>query len=368
MPTTHDPASGRSEKKATGIYIARGADTLGPYNPAEAAALVVGGYLQADDFAARNGDSAWVPLAEFLPPSFRQGPAQSAAAPAAPPPGGRSPRWWPLALAILALAAAPFLVAWGVGWYEGRLAAAPAAARPVPTQVPTSTPAASPAPTLAAVTTPAAAVPPPAPAPESNGPLRGALDAPQAGVQVAAYPLEALEAALAPTLAAAHAARERLDPSINAAAAELSARAAEEETALKALNDAASSDPLRRSLRFAYDGARTATRTAADNARFLREERTAAAGGETLFRALPTPAVTTGTDPAGSFTLDLPPDGQPYAVAASVPQTAPDGSVRVRRWLVRLSDGQRNGHMPLRLDDDNALSSASADSVVHAAD
>ena len=48
------------------IYIARGDDTLGPYQPAEAAELLKSGYLFPHDLAARNGDPAWVALSNFL--------------------------------------------------------------------------------------------------------------------------------------------------------------------------------------------------------------------------------------------------------------------------------------------------------------
>ena len=86
------------------------------------------------------------------------------------------------------------------------------------------------------------------------------------------------------------------------------------------------------------------------------------------FRALPAPAFTTETDGDGNFTLDLPPDGHLYAVAASVRRTDADGVTRTLRWIVRLSVAQRTGHTLLHLDDNNTLTSASEDSVVHTAD
>ena len=363
MPTAQDPAAAFSEKKRTGIYIARGAETLGPYSLAEAAALVVGGYLHADDFAAHNGDSAWVPLADLLPPALRERPAKVDPAPPPPP-----PRWRRLALAVVLLAAVPLLVAGIVRWAENRRVNSQVVqALPSPTPLPAATPAATPvpAPPAEVVPPPAAETPtPPPPTPEPGGPLRGSLAVPVAEVRIAAYPLEPLENSLAPTLSAAQAAHARLDPSVDAAAAELATRTAEEQAALRALNDAAPSDPLRRSLRFAYNGAKTATRTAADNHRFALNERAAATGGEVFFHALPAPAVTAETDAAGTFVLDLPADGQPYIVAASVPTS--DGSTR--RWLVRLSPAQRSGHAPLRLDDSNTLTSGSEDSLVHATD
>ena len=48
------------------IYIARGEDTLGPYTPEDAVALMQIGLLAADDLAAREGDAAWVPLTALL--------------------------------------------------------------------------------------------------------------------------------------------------------------------------------------------------------------------------------------------------------------------------------------------------------------
>ena len=123
---------------------------------------------------------------------------------------------------------------------------------------------------------------------------------------------------------------------------------------------------MRSSLRFAYNGAKAATRTATGNHRFLLEERAAAAGGEVYFHALPDAAVATAADDAGNFTLDLPPDGRPYVVAADAPRPAGEG--RAHYWLVRLSPEQRSGHEALRLDDGNSLASASDDSLVHTAD
>lgn len=362
MPTAKDLAASRSEKKATGIYIARGDETLGPYNPAEAAALVVGGYLHADDHAARNGDSAWVPLAEFLPPPSKSLKPERPAAP---------PRWRRLAVVFLLLAAVPFLVAGGVKWFEAhRAPRLPLAGSPSPTPVPSATLA----PTPVAVVPPVAEAPTPPPTPVPDGPLRGSLSlvAPDGrsvsaeGVRVRAYPLEVLETALAPTVAAAQVARARLDPQVDTAAAELATRVAEEQTALQAWQGADANDPLRSSLRFAYNGAKTAARTAAGNHRFLLEERAAAAGGEVFFRALPEPTVAMAADDAGNFTLDLPLDDRPYVVAADAPR--PAGEDRARRWLVRLTPAQRSGHETLRLDDGNSLSSASDDSLVHAAD
>ena len=49
MPTLSDSVRRQPGTVVTGIYIARGQDTLGPYNSLEAAALIRGGYLHDDD-------------------------------------------------------------------------------------------------------------------------------------------------------------------------------------------------------------------------------------------------------------------------------------------------------------------------------
>ena len=371
MPTTIDPITGHSQTLVTGIYIARGDDTLGPYTPAEAAALIASGYLQPTDHAARNGDAAWVPLAGFLPPDSVPGTEP----PPAPPETVVQPaheahphRWRRLSVAFAVFLTVPLVIAVGARWWEGRAATRTAVLPPPP-------PARMPA--VVVPSLPVAEHPAPSPVQEEiGGPLRGSISLASpdggrtafAGVHVMAYPLAALETALAPTVAAAQAARERLDPQIEAAESERSARAADEQTTLQAWHEAAPNDPLRSSLRFAYTGARTATQTAEDNLRFLLDERTAAAGGDIYFRSLPGPAAVAETDAGGRFTLDLPADDTPFAVMVCARPAANDGTVHPRCWIVRLSPSQRSGREPLRLDDSYLTSSAATESLVHTAD
>ncbi len=367
MPTTGQPVTGQHDEVISGIYIARGSDTLGPYNSLEAAALVTGGYLRLDDYAARNGDPAWVPLASFLPLS-------SVSRPAEPTPslaGKTHPRRWrPLASAFAILLAAPLLVAGGLRWFRHQPAtfpvSIPAPAAPVPD--PPATPA--PAPAVLPVEHEVA------PLPLASGPLNGSLSfvLPQTGhvsptgIRVSAYPLTALEPVLGPETVDARAARARLDPQIEAAAQERATRTAEAQAALQAWHEADPASPLIGSLRFASQGAKAAAKAAEDDYRYLLDERAAAAGGEFYFHGLPASEVVADTDAQGFFTLPLPPDTEPYVVAASVRQTADDGVVRSRYWLLRLSPAQRAGRESLRLDDGNASSSPAAESLIHTAD
>ncbi len=373
MPTISDSVLDSSEMVVTGIYIARGNDTLGPYNSLEAAALVIGGYLRPDDYAARNGDTAWVALSEFLPLSVLTRPPQPAPAPefAVPTVGTHPHRWRHLAAAFVILLTAPLLAAGGMHWFGQRRAGDRAADLPLTTTEPVLAPAVA-APVAAVLPTPQA----PPPAPVADGPLNGSLasslsgggPAPLPGVRVAAYPLAALESALDQENAETQVARARLDPQIEVAETERATRAAEAQAALQALRAADPHDPLLASLRFADKGAKTAVKTAEDDYRYLLDERTAAAGGEIYFHGLPEPAVAMDTDAQGCFTLTLPPGEGPYAVAARVRQTADDGTVRLRYWLVRLSAAQRAGREPVRLDDGNVSSSADGASLIHTAD
>ncbi len=375
MPTTIDLLKGHSETLVTGIYIARGDDTLGPYNSAEAAALVLGGYLHPADHAARNGDAAWVPLAAVLAPDFAPRAEPPPAAPESVPHPGREThghRWRRLSAAFAVLLAVPLLVAGGARWWENRHAATDRASIQAPfAPSPAPTPSASPA--VVVEERPAAPLPTPA---EPDGPLRGSISLTPAdgsrtslaGLRVMAYPLAALETSLAPAATAAQTASERLDPQIEAAATERSVRATEEQAALQAWRDAAPADPMRPSLRFAYTGAKTAAQTARDNYRYLLDERTASAGGEAYLRDLPAPTVAADTDDGGGFTLELPKDDTPYAVVACARPTTDDGSTHPRYWFVKLSPAQRSGREPLRLDGGNLTSSAAPESLVHTAD
>ena len=350
MPTISDPVPGHHETVVTGIYIARGNDTLGPYNSLEAAALVVGGYLRADDYAARNGDPNWVSLAEFLPLSTVSRATAPAPSPATFTAGTSPHRWRPLAAAAALLLLTPLLCAWGAHWFKHPQADAHA-------NVPTVS---------QDERAPGVASPPPPQAPP--GPLTGSISlTPPGGVRVSAYPLAALEPVLARETADAQAARSRLDPQIEAAANERATRVSEAQAALKTLREADPADPLIASLRFANQEAKAAVKTAEDDYRYLVDERAAAAGGEFYFHGLPAPAVTTDTDAQGNFTLTMPPGDEPYAVAASGRETAGDGSVRSRYWLVRLSPAQRAGRDGLRPDDGNVSSSA-AGSLIHTAE
>ncbi len=380
MPTISDSISGYQATVVTGIYIARGEDTLGPYNSVEASALVIGGYLHRDDYAARNGDPAWVPLADFLLPAFSP-PAEPAPAPVPSRPAVSAThphRWRRLAAAFLILLAAPLLIAGGMHWFGHRQVESRATALPPAPKAEISRP---PAPTPMTLPSVAAAVLPvvgevPPPTPVADGPLHGSLafplpggsQIPLAGVRVSAYPLTALEPALDQENAAALAARTRLDPQIETAEAERTRRLAEAQSALQAWRDANPADPLYKSLRFASTGAKTAAKTAEDDYRYLVDERTAAAGGEVYFHGLPEPAVATDTDGQGGFTLALPPGEEPYAVAACARQTADDGTVRSRYWLVQLSPAQRAGRESIRLDEKNVSSAPAPESLIHTAD
>ncbi len=374
MPTITDPVSGHQVTVVTGIYIARGEDTLGPYNSVEAAALITGGYLHHDDYAARNGDSTWVPLADFLPPaSFLPAGPTPVLTPSRPAVAPTHPhRWRRLAAAFLILLAAPLLVAGGARWFghrqgEERSAVLPPAPKAESSRAPAPLPSAAVFPVVREV-------PPPAPVP--GGPLHGSLvfpspggsQIPLAGVRVSAYPLTALAPALDQENATALAARARLDPQIEAAEAERARRTAEAQAALQAWRDASPADPLYKSLRFANAGAKTAAKTAEDDYRYLVDERTAAAGGETYFHGLPAPTVATDTDGQGGFTLTLPPGEEPYAVAACARHTADDGTTALRYWLVRLSPAQRAGHESIRLDEKNVSSAPAPESLIHTAD
>lgn len=368
MPTLGDPVTGHHETVVTGIYIARGDDTLGPYNSLEAAALVAGGHLHADDYAARNGDTAWVALADFLPLSALRRATGPVAAPAfAVASGGTHPhRWRRLAAAFVILLAAPLVFASGMHWLGPRHAdERPAALRlPPPVRV-----ASVPAP----ASTPMADL---SPAPMVDGPVHGSLSfalpgggqTPVAGVRVSIYPLAALETSLAPINAEAQAARARFDPQIDAAATERATRAAETQAASRALREADPADPLIASLRFANTGARAAAKTADNDYRYLLDERTAAAGGGVYFLGLPAPTMTTDTDTRGHFTLPLPPGEEPFAVAACARQTADAGTAQMRYWLVKLSPAQRSGREGVRLDGDNVSSSTAVESLIHTAD
>ncbi len=376
MPTIGQPAAGQHTEVISGIYIARGNDTLGPYNSLEAAALVIGGYLRLDDYAARNGDASWCALADFLPLSAISRPAEPTPGPASPAPVGEihPHRWKPFAVALAALLAIPLCMAGGVRWFGHPRAIAPVAATPAPTPAPVPVPSVTPPPTPAAeVVRPVVAEPVPTAA---DGPLHGSLsftlpqtgDVSLSGVRVMAYPLSALEPALGQKTADARAARTRLDPQIEAAARERATRTAEADTALKAWHEADPADAMTASLRFASQGAKTAAKTAEDDHRYLLDEREAAAGGGMFFQGLPAPEVSADTDAEGRFTLLLPPGTEPYAVAAAVRRTADDRVARTRYWLLQLSPAQRAGHAPLRLEDGNASSSAAAESLIHTVD
>ena len=368
MPTLSDPVPVHQDTVITGIYIARGSETLGPYNALEAAALVVGGYLRRDDYAARNGDPNWVALADFLPLSSQTRADESTPFPVLPAPatGTRPPRRR-LVAACAGLLAVSLLVVGGVRWFgRRRVDDRPVAATPPPLERP---PFREASPALVAV--------PEVVPPAARGPLSGSLSSvlpggervPLAGVRVAAYPLAALAPAFDQENAEAQAARVRLDPQIDAAATDRATRAAEAQAAAQALHEADPADPLLASLRFASQGAKDALKTAEKDYRYLADERTAAAGGEVYFHGLPEPVIAQDTDSQGNFTLDLPAGEEPYVVAARVQQTSEDGSVRVRYWLVNLSPEQRAGREPLPLDDRNVSSAAdAAASLIHTAD
>ena len=367
MPTISPPATGQHAEVISGIYIARGTDTLGPYNSLEAAALVVGGYLRLDDYAARNGDPAWVSLTNFLPLSSVRRPVEST--PASPGPTGKPHphRWRRLAAAFAILLTTPLLVAGGVHWFGHQRTVVPTAIS-VPSQT-----APVPDPPVVPAVVPVAheAVPPP-----TSGPLNGSLSftLPQtgqvspAGVRVSAYPLAVLEPALGQEIADAQAARARLDTQIEAAAKERANRASEAQAALQALHEADPADPMFGSLRFSSQGAKAASKTAEEDYRYLLDERATAAGGDFYFHGLPVSEVAADTDAQGNFTLALPPGTDPYVVAASVRQTADDGVVRSRYWLLKLSPAQRAGRESVRLEDGNASSSSAVESLIHTAE
>ena len=370
MPTISDSAFGHHDKVVTVIYIARGSDTLGPYNSLEAAALVIGGYLRPDDYAACNGDPTWVSLANFLPLSAVPPVTAPASSPAASTVGVPSHRWrsWGITLAILL--AASLLVAGGMYWFRHRQADARANVLTAPQDERASGVASLP---------PAQVLPgirEPEPPPAASGPLTGSISfappggerMPLAGVRVAAYPLAALEPVLAQETIEAQAARARLDPQIEAAARDQVTRAAETQAALKALREADPAAPLTASLRFANQGAKAAAKTAEGDYRYLVDERAAAAGGEFYFHGLPASAVTTDTDVQGNFTLAIPPGDEPYAVAVAARAMTEDGSARSCYWLLKLSPSQRAGREGLRLDSSNVSSSSAAESLIHTAD
>ena len=373
MPTISDPATSRHDTVVTGIYIARGDQTLGPYNSLEAAALIVGGYLRADDHAARNGDAAWVPLSNLLSLTALTHTDKPAPIPdfAAPVAGTHPHRWRHLAVAFVVLLAAPLIVAGGMHWFGFRRADEhpPALRLPAPVQM-----ASVPVPTPAVELLPTPQAPPPAPA--VDGPVHGSLSyalpdggrIPFAGVRVSVYPLAVLEASLAPINAEAQTARARLDPQVETAMTERNARAAEAQAALQALREADPAGPLIPSLRFANVGAKAAAKTAENDYQYLLDERTTAAGGQVYFRGLPEPVLTADTDAQGEFTLPLPPGEEPYAVAACARQAADDGAVRSRYWVVKLSPAQRSGRESVRLDGGNVSFSPAAESLIHTAD
>ncbi len=338
---------------AVSIYIARGNDTLGPYTPDEAAGLVETGYLLRDDLAARNGDAAWVALSSLLP-------GKAAPLPVAPQVGPAGRRPWHRRLAILLLAALVLVgVAGGMShfWWGTK-----APLSPQPAQRPR--PSARPLPSVADAR-PVEGTPSVPPVAEKRARLSGVFRLVSADgtpitlpkVRVRAFPLETLVSYLETRKAAVQMELDRLAPLIRAAESEKNARLAEEQIARQALLDADPSSDLEPSLRFAYDQAQAAVKIADTNGRYFLDQRTEASGAEGYFRDLPEAAATADTDPAGEFTLDLPP-GEAFAVAASVPQ-----ATRTLYWLVKVSIGGE-GQENIVLTGDNETSTHSPESLI----
>ena len=338
------------------IYIARGDDTLGPYTPGEAAGLVKTGYLLPEDFAARNGDAAWVALSSLLP--AETAPGAPGALPVSPA-GNRPRRRWFLAVVVLACLAG--------GVLQLRLR----------TKVPRSQPSPSPRrpvssvhpPTGVAGVKPVAGEPSPPPVNGERARLSGVirLVSPDgtpttlAAVRVCVYPLQELTPYLATKKTAVQAELDRLTPLIEAAESEKNARLAAERSARQAFLDAVPSSDLEPSLRFNRDQSQAAVKDAENDCRYLLDQRREASKGEAYFRDLPTAAAMADTNARGEFALDLPP-GEAFAVAACVPQ-----ATRTRYWLVKISVGGK-GQKTVVLSDDNEAATGSPESLILTSD
>ena len=186
------------------IYIAKGDDLLGPYDPAEAETLLKSGYLKPTDFAARDGDPAWVPLLQLVPVEASLLPGATPAAPPTPPvaadpppaaPDPAQPRSfaWPVRLAGLVLALL-LVAALFARWERSHRLPAPHVAESLPAPAkatPTSSSPPSPPPPRAQPTNVAAASPSPLPTPTAP-PLAAASPAPASPPPVTTPPLVAL--------------------------------------------------------------------------------------------------------------------------------------------------------------------------------
>ena len=332
---------------ATGIYIARGDDTLGPYTPGEAAELIRTGKLLSNDLAARSGDAAWVPLANFLHGEAAPGTSD---VPRARPAGRGLWHGW-IFVVVLVVTVAALLAVGGP-----RAARRREIPRPPPSPPPS---VASPRP-LTALDKPS-----PPPVNEKNVQLSGAIRLVSADgmpvtletVRVRAYRLRELTPYLEQKKAAVQAGLDRLAPLIAAAGSARDARLEAERHARQALLDAAPYSDLEASLRFAHDQARAAVQDAESDCRYLRDQRAEVTRGDVYFRDLPDAEATADTDAEGAFTLDLPP-GEACAVAACVRQAA-----RTRYWLVKIP-APVGDHEPIVLSDDNEASHGSPESLI----
>ncbi len=332
------------------IYIAKGDDTLGPYTPGEAAELIKTGRLLPGDLAARNGDTAWVPLSILLP---GETPTRAPEIPRASA-TGRHP-WHRRSLAgILAVVVVAFLVGEVPRVVRSRVKTLPLrVAKPVP-----------PLPPVAEVK-PAVDTPGPPPMNEKGVRLSGTIrlispdGTPTAlpTVQVRAYPLPELVLYLEKRKVAVQAELDRLAPLIAAAESEKAITLVAERDARLALLDAVPGSDLEPSLQFNYDQSQAAAKNAKTDCRYLLDQRAEASRGDAYFRELPVAAITTNTNPEGEFFLDLPPGGA-FAVAASVPQAA-----RTRYWLVKVT-AEGEDLKTVVLSDDNEASHDSPESLI----
>ena len=342
------------------IYIALGDDALGPYTPAEIDQLLKCGCLFPDDYAARDGDTAWVPLSNLYP-------IEAALERVPDVPFTPATRWrWKRPL-IVTILTALIVFAFGLPLLirrtkdqDGRTVP------PIPQPMMRAT-----APEIRELSL--ADSPSPPPAAEHGGRLRGTIlpsasdDSPDelAALLVRAYSLKDIEPYLSQKKLAAQAELARLAPQAEAAEAERNARVAAERSALQAFLDTSPSDARYPSLRFAHQQAKGAVKTVEDDCLYYRSLRGAVTSGEYYMQDLPAPLATAETNARGEFTLELP-SGGPFAVFVCARHEKAAG-VHARYWALKVSFTDA-GEKTLSLSDDNATSVASAETLIQTAD
>ncbi len=377
------------------IYIALDDDRLGPYTPEEVTQLVECGCLSPDDYAARDGDTNWVPLSNFLaPPRKSAGVTNVPVAPA--------PRRWrrPLLLGGLLMltlvAVASLRMSRRTKDNANRQASAPQVSGPVfratipdardlpdlsppePSQaveprssdLPPATEVRTPDPLPTVATQPPDLLPPAVkPGGRVSGTISlagkdGSVGRPRT-LTVRVYLLKDLEPYLAQKKAAAETEIARLAPQIEAAEAERNTRVAAEQSARQALIDTSPSNELYASVQFAHQQAKGAIKTADDDVKYFRGQRSVVTSGEFYLYDLPPAVATAETDTRGEFTLDLP-SGGPFAVVAADFQDTVEGT-HARYWVMEVSFADANAQT-LSLTDANTTSAPATASLIQTED